>query len=85
MSAIAQGNITADELTKAQGNMLGKIQMGIETSDEMADFIGAQHLLYGNIKTLDQILEQYKAVTLDDIHSVASYLSPEKLYGCTID
>jgi predicted Zn-dependent peptidase len=85
LTAISQGNITQDELTKAQWNMLGKIQMGIETSDEMADFIGAQQLLYGKINTLEEILEKYKAVTLVDVHAVATYLNPEKLYGCTID
>jgi len=37
--AAASSDITADELAKAQGNIFGKIQMGIETSDQMADFI----------------------------------------------
>ncbi len=59
--------------------------MGIETSDQMADFLGAQKLLYNEIRTLDTILGDYKKVTLADIQAVAPMLHPEKLYGCTID
>ena len=81
---VSRGDITADELAKAQSNMLGRVQMGIETSDEMADFIGSNYLLYKKIETLDQILENYKQVTLDDIHAACSMVDPDKLYGCTI-
>ncbi len=59
--------------------------MGIETSDQMADFLGAQKLLYNEIRTLDTILGDYKKVTLADIQEVAPMLHPEKLYGFTID
>lgn len=85
LTAIAQWAITQEELDKAKGNMLGKIQMWIETSDQMADFIGAQQLLYWEIKTLEEIIEAYKQVTLDDIKAIAPMLHPENLYGCTID
>ena len=85
LTTIAQGDITAEELAKAQSNMLGKIQMGIETSDQMADFIGSQQLLYKEVQSLEDILAQYKKVTLEDIHAVAKLLHPENLYGCTID
>jgi predicted Zn-dependent peptidase len=81
---VAGGDITADELAKAQSNMLGRVQMGIETSDEMADFIGSNYLLYKKVETLDEILENYKKVTLDDIHAASSMVHPDALYGCTI-
>lgn len=45
IESIAQGNISEQEYMKAQGFMTGKTQMGIESSDELADFIGAQQLL----------------------------------------
>lgn len=77
---IANGNITQQEYEKAQGFMTGKTQMGIESSDELADFLGAQQLLKGNIMTLNEILDEYKKVTLDDLKSVAKKLSRERLY-----
>ena len=82
---IAQWDITQIELDKAQWNMLGKIQMGIETSDQMADFLGAQQLLYWEINTLENILANYKKITLADIQAIAPMLHPDNLYGCTID
>ena len=54
--------------------------MGIESSDELADFLGAQQLLKGTIMTLEQILEEYKKVTLDDLKAVAKKLSRDRLY-----
>jgi len=84
LTKIANGDITEAELQNAKGFMLGKTQVGIETSDELADFFGAQKLLYWNIDTLDTILEKYKSVTLADIHRVAKKLLPENLYGYTI-
>jgi predicted Zn-dependent peptidase len=81
---IAQWDITQTELDKAQWNMLGKIQMGIETSDQMADFLGAQQLLYWEINSLDSILASYKKVTLADIQAIATMLHPDNVYGCTI-
>lgn len=60
--------------------MTGKTQMGIESSDELGDFLGAQQLLKGHIHSLDEILEEYKKVTLDDLKTVAQNLSRERLY-----
>lgn len=77
---IASGNIDPQELQKALGYMSGKTQMGIESSDEMSSFIGEQYLIKGEIKTLDQILENYKKVTLDDVKKVASALEKTQLY-----
>jgi predicted Zn-dependent peptidase len=85
LTTIAEWAITQEELDKAKGNMLGKIQMWIETSDQMADFIGAQQLLYWEIKTLEEIIEAYKQITLDDVKAIAPMLHPKNLYGCTID
>jgi predicted Zn-dependent peptidase len=85
LTKIAAGDISQAELDKAQWNTLWRIQMGIETSDQMADFLWAQKLLYNEIRTLDTILWDYKKVILADIQAVAPMLHPEKLYGCTID
>lgn len=77
---IAQWNITQEELENAIGYSEGHIQMGIESSDEMAGFIGNQYLIYKKIHTLPEILEQYKKLTLEDIKTVAKKLSKENLY-----
>jgi predicted Zn-dependent peptidase len=54
--------------------------MGIESSDEMANFIGNQYLIYKKIDTLPEILKKYKSLTLEDIKTVAKKLNRENLY-----
>lgn len=54
--------------------------MGIESSDQMASFIGNQYLIYKKIESLEEILEKYKKLTLEDVKAVAKKLSKENLY-----
>lgn len=59
--------------------------MGIESSDEMADFLEHQYLTYGEIKTLDDILEKYQQVTRDDVESLFPYLHRDKRWSYYIE
>ncbi|MEI6119279.1 MAG: hypothetical protein WCP92_09090 [bacterium] len=54
--------------------------MGIESSDEMASFVGNQYLIYKKIESLEEILKKYKRLTLKDVQAVAKKLSKENLY-----
>jgi len=53
--------------------------MGIESSDEMASFLGSQYLLYNQIETLDEILKKYKSITLEDIKTIAQQILQSEL------
>jgi len=77
---IAEWNITQEEFENAIGYNEGQIQMGIESSDEMANFIGNQYLIYKKVDTLPEILKKYKSLKLEDIKTVAKKLSKENLY-----
>ena len=52
--------------------------MGIESSDEMADFLGTQLLLEGRIETIQDLIDQYQSVTREDIQALFPYLSKDK-------
>jgi len=77
---VANGDITQEEFENAIGYNEGQIQMGIESSDEMASFVGNQYLIYKKIDTLEEILEKYKKLKLADIQAIAKKLSKENLY-----
>ena len=77
---IANGDITQEEFDNAIGYNEGQIQMGIESSDEMASFLGNQYLIYKKIDTLEEILGKYKKLKLEDIQAIAKKLSKENLY-----
>lgn len=77
---IAGGDISQEEFDNTIWYNIGQLQMGIESSDQMASFLGAQYLLYGKIETLDEIVQAYKKLTLNDIKAVANKLNKENLY-----
>ena len=52
--------------------------MGIESSDEMADFLGTQLLSEGRIETIQDLIDQYQSVTREDIQALFPYLSRDK-------
>lgn len=72
--------ITDEELVNAKSYLQGKLQMGIESSDEMSEFVGSDMLLYHECKTLEDIMKYYDAVTKEDIHALLYLLSKENLY-----
>ena len=74
-----------EEFENAKNYLIGGIQMGIESSDEMADFLEHQYLTYGEIKTLDDILEKYQQVTRDDVESLFPYLHRDKRWSYHIE
>jgi len=77
---IADWDITQEEFDNAIGYNEGQIQMGIESSDQMASFIGNQYLIYKKIETLEDVLQKYKKLTIEDIKEVAKKLNKEQLY-----
>jgi predicted Zn-dependent peptidase len=55
--------------------------MGLETSDEVAGFVGRQMLLRGKIVTLDSVLEKYMNVTLEEINEASKSLVRDNMYA----
>jgi len=48
--------------------------MGIESSDEMADFLSSQQLLEGKIDTIQDIINQYQSLSREQIENLYSSL-----------
>lgn len=76
---VSQG-ITHEELANAKSYLQWKLQMGIESSDEMSEFIGSDFLLYNEVNTLENIMKSYDAVTKEDIEALLPLLAKENLY-----
>lgn len=74
-----------EELANAKSHLAGSIQMGIESSDEMASFLSNQYLSYGKIKTLDEILAAYQRVEKNQISALFPLLSAEKRWSFHIE
>jgi predicted Zn-dependent peptidase len=54
--------------------------LGLESSDAIATFVGAQEILTNKILTLEEKFAKIEAVTVDDIYKVArDIFQPKKL------
>ncbi|MDR0282390.1 MAG: hypothetical protein LBI53_03635 [Candidatus Peribacteria bacterium] len=80
VAEMVQQGISKEELEQAKGFLSGKLQMGIESSDELADFLGEQYLQYQEIITLEEIVRKYEALTLEEVNGMCSLLTREHLY-----
>ena len=85
IAAIATNDVTEEEFEKALGNISGNTQMGIETSNQLASFIGNQLLYKDEIMTLEDILGKYQSLTPGDLSEVAKALTKEKLWAYWIE
>ncbi|MDP3953455.1 MAG: pitrilysin family protein [bacterium] len=63
--------LSEQELKKVKDYMVGKLMLGLETSDELAFFYGEQELLDKELTKPDQLSEKIKAVSALEVWEVA--------------
>jgi predicted Zn-dependent peptidase len=72
--------VPADELHRTKELRKGRISMGLEDSRAVAGWIGSQELLFEEILTPDQVMEEIDAVTSEQVQELATeLLQPERL------
>lgn len=81
IAKIATWDITQDEFDKSLGNITWRTKMGIETSDQLADFVWYQVLFKNQIRSLESLLADFQKLSLDDITAVAHKLERENLWA----
>ena len=59
------------ELRRAKNHLVGRIILGLEASDELASFYGAQEIAGENLMSPQELVEKLEAVTAEDIRNVA--------------
>lgn len=77
---LVKNGVTQTEFDRAIWYLQWNFQMWIETSMEMAYFVGDHYLLYNEVETLDDILQKYKNLTLEDVNKLCEMLSLDKCY-----
>ena len=63
--------VPALELQKAKDMISGRLMLGLESSDEIAEFFGFQEVLKKKLATPEELLERMNKVTAKDIQRVA--------------
>ena len=72
---------TSEELHKARELSKGRLALRMEDTRAVSGWIGAQELLMGHVRTVDDALAEMEAVTLEDLQRVArDVIDPSKAY-----
>ena len=63
--------VEADELTRAKEYFKGRMLLGLEDNSSLAHWLGSQELLTGRIMTVEEIIAQVDAVTIEAVQRVS--------------
>jgi predicted Zn-dependent peptidase len=72
LADVAEHGITDAEVTRGLGQSRGGMVLGLEDMGSRMSRIGKGELAYGEVLTVDQVLERIDAVTPDDCREVAA-------------
>jgi predicted Zn-dependent peptidase len=85
LDIMTEAGITAQEFDTTLNYLRGQVQMGIESSDSLAHFVGKQQLLYGEITTLEEQLDRYESLTLDQVNGLKGMFASDQSFGFWIE
>jgi predicted Zn-dependent peptidase len=71
---MAQG-VTASELERAKGQIAGSTVLRLEDSYSRMSRLGKAELVFGDLWSIGEVLEQVRAVTADDVVAIAAELA----------
>lgn len=71
LARLRDGAVPEDELRRAKDSIVGRLYLGLEKSDEIASFYGAQEILGIPVEKPEEKAGKIQAVTAEDVHAVA--------------
>jgi len=72
---VVASGITAEELSRAKGQMRGSLVLGLEDSGSRMTRIGKAELSHGDVLGVDQLLAKIEAVTLEDANAIGAEIA----------
>ncbi len=70
--------VDEEELNKVKEMLIGNMKLGLEGSDDIANFYGGQELLKREVKDAEEKAKQVRAVTVKDIQNLARQIFKDK-------
>ncbi len=74
LKCLASGEIKADEVRRTQGQLVGNIMLGLESTDSWMSHIARNELYFGKAITTDEICQRIRSVARDEIIELARTL-----------
>lgn len=75
LETVAERGLTADELDRGKGQLRGSVVLGLEDPASRMSRIAKADLLHGELSSIDEVIADIDAVTLDDVRDAARLLS----------
>jgi predicted Zn-dependent peptidase len=78
MEALKHELVSPEELTKVKEHMVGMLYLGLESSDDLAEYYGMQEVLRRDIKTPKEKEKIIRAITAEEVRAMARKIFVEK-------
>lgn len=77
---LKKAKISAQELSDAKTYIEGRMSLGLESSDSIANMVGDDELMHNHIETPEEYIKNIKKVTAEEIQSLAQeFFKTERL------
>ncbi len=74
LSRLRDERVPDAELERARNYDLGRLELRLEESRAMASFLGGQEALHERVMSMDEVMDELRAVTADDVQALAGRL-----------
>jgi predicted Zn-dependent peptidase len=74
LKKLAAGDIREDELRRTQGQLVGSMILGLESTDSWMSHIARNEIYFGTFVTTEEICARVRAVSRDDVVQLANEL-----------
>jgi len=71
LQKVADAGISQEELARGIGQLRGGLVLGLEDTGSRMSRLGKAELVYGELLSVDEVIDRISAVTLDDVREVA--------------
>lgn len=71
---IAAGDVKEDEIRRTQGQLVGSMMLGLESTDSWMSHVARDEIYFGRAMTTDEICQKIRAVTRDEVVNLAQAL-----------
>jgi predicted Zn-dependent peptidase len=68
---VASEQVPEEELVKVKEFTKGRLRLGLEGTNSLATWLCQQELLTGRVKTVEEVVQLFEAVTLEELQRVA--------------
>lgn len=84
LTKLTRESVSVGELQKVKDYMIGSMKLGLESSDDIANFFGGQEVLHKELQTIKDIEKKINAVTAGDIKTLAKKLFKNELLNLAV-